>query len=450
MLGKLIFEEELPESRRAVVTPVHTTTWAGLREESQRFFETHRNLSKRRVGLSFQSSTESYAALAALDRLSCDVFLFDSHLQFEEAIELSSRLRLGGLLTAEHSAGLKLSELPDEEGWSGDSTITILTSGSTGKPKAARHSWESISRPIRRGFGSGAAWLLTYRPNLYAGLQVMLQCFAEGGTLVVPGPDMDPKATARFMVEAGVQYVSATPSYWRRLLMFSDVELLKKVPLLQITLGGEVIDQPILDNLRRCFPVARLVHIYATTELGRCFSVSDGKAGFPAKYLENPLPDGTALRVHEGELQVRSANAMRTYDPLSSQLSSLSSSSPLGWFATGDMVDIQEDRVYFVGRKTEMINVAGSKVFPVEVERVIRVVPGVSDVRVFGRASSIAGELVACEIVAAPNQDREALRSLIVRTCLASLASHQQPRIIKLVDRIDLSSAGKTLRAKTS
>jgi acyl-CoA synthetase (AMP-forming)/AMP-acid ligase II len=446
MLGKLIFEEELPGSRRAVVTPTHTTMWAGLREESQRFFETHGNLSKRRVGLSFQASTESYAALAALDRLSCDVFLFDSHLRFEEAIELSSRLKLSGLLTAEPSAHLKLSELPDEELWSGDSTITILTSGSTGKPKAARHSWESMSRPIRRGFGSGAAWLLTYRPNLYAGLQVMLQCFAEGGTLVVPEPDMDPKSTARFMVEAGVQYVSATPSYWRRLLMFSDLESLKRVPLLQITLGGEVIDQTILNNLRRCFPMARLVHIYATTELGRCFSVSDGRAGFPAKYLENPLPDGTALKVHEGELLVRSPNRMRTYDPLSSH----PSPSSLDWFATGDMVDVKEDRIYFVGRKTEMINVAGSKVFPIEVERVIRIVPGVSDVRVFGKSSSIAGELVACEIVAAPDQDREALKSLIVRTCRASLASHQQPRIIKLVDRIDLSSAGKTLRAKTS
>jgi long-chain acyl-CoA synthetase len=114
------------------------------------------------------------------------------------------------------------------------------------------------------------------------------------------------------------------------------------------------------------------------------------------------------------------------------------------------MVDVGEDRVHFVGRKTEMINVAGSKVFPVEVERVIRIVPGVSDVRVFGKASSIAGELVACEIVAAPNQDRETLRKAIVRTCHASLASHQQPRIINLVDRIDLSSAGKTLRSKTS
>jgi acyl-CoA synthetase (AMP-forming)/AMP-acid ligase II len=444
MLGNLIFEEDLPECGRAVVTPAKTTTWARLRDEAQRFIETHRGLSKRRIGLSFQSSPESYAALAALDRLSCDVFLLDSHLRFEEAIELSQTLKLGGLLTSEHSTNFKLRELPGEAKWSGDSTITILTSGSTGKPKAARHSWESISRPIRRGVGSGAVWLLTYRPNLYAGLQVMLQCFAQGGTLVVPSSEMEPKSTAVFMFEAGVQFVSATPSYWRRLLIFSDAEVLRKVPLLQITLGGEVIDQPILDNLRKYFPTARLVHIYATTELGRCFSVSDGKSGFPTRYLENPLPDGTELKVYDGELQVRSPNAMKMYDPLSSQQSSSD------WFATGDMVEITGDRVYFVGRKTEMINVAGSKVFPIEVERIIRIVPGVSDVRVFGKASSIAGELVACEIVAAPGQDCEALKSLITRTCRANLGSHQQPRIIKLVDRIDLSSAGKTLRAKTS
>lgn len=444
MLGNLIFDGDLPGSRNAVVTLGQTTTWAGLREKAERFLETHGQLSKRRIGLLFQSSHESYAALAALDRLSCDVFLLDSHLRSEEAIELADRFKLGGLLGAEHGGDFRFSELAGEERWSGESTITILTSGSTGKPKAARHSWESISRPVRKGFGSGAVWLLTYRPNLYAGLQVMLQCFAQSGTLVVPGQDMDPKMTARFMVEAGVQYVSATPSYWRRLLMFSDAKMLKKAPLLQVTLGGEVIDQPILDNLRRSFPTVRLVHIYATTELGRCFSVSDGRAGFPVSYLTNPLPDGTELKIHDGELQVRSPNAMRMYDPLSSQQSSSD------WFATGDMVETTVDRVFFVGRKTEMINVAGSKVFPIEVERVIRAVPGVSDVRVFGKSSSIAGELVACEIVPALGQDHEALRGMVARTCRTSLASHQQPRIIKFVERIDLSSAGKTLRAKTS
>jgi len=272
----------------------------------------------------------------------------------------------------------------------------------------------------------------------------MLQCFADRGTLVVPDSHMDPQSTVQFMCNEGVQLVSATPSYWRRLLMFSEAELLKRIPLVQITLGGEAIDQPILDKLRHHFPKARLVHIYATTELGRCFSVSDGKAGFPESYLDAAQPGAAELKVHEGELLVRSPNSMRMYDPLSSQHPSVTD-----WFPTGDVVEIKDGRVYFVGRKSDMINVAGSKVYPIEVERVIRVIPGVSDVRVFGKTSSIAGELVACEIVANPDQDREALREIVVRTCRAQLNSQQQPRLIKLVDRIDLSSAGKTLRTRT-
>src|ERR1022692_2831783 len=254
MLGKLILEETIPVAQRAVVTREQTATWADLREQAQRICETQGKLSKRRVGLSFGSSAQSYAALAALDRLSSDVFLLDTNLRIEEAIELSCKLRLGALLIADsvsRATEFKVHELSNEESWSGGSTITILTSGSTGQPKAVRHSWESIARPIRKGVVSAATWLLTYRPNLYAGVQVMLQCFSDRGTLVVPSPDMNAQSTAEFMHDTQVQFVSATPSYWRRLLMFSDIELLKKVPLLQITLGGEAIDQPILDKLDR-------------------------------------------------------------------------------------------------------------------------------------------------------------------------------------------------------
>jgi acyl-CoA synthetase (AMP-forming)/AMP-acid ligase II len=448
MLNCLLFEESLPDAQPAVVTRNQTVNWAALREQAQRVFSIQDALGKRRVGLSFRPVAESYAALAALDRLACDVFLLDANLPFEVALSLSKRLKLGALLTtgrSGQSSEFDVHELSDEAKWSGSSSVTILTSGSTGEPKAARHSWESMARPVRKGAGNHAPkWLLTYRPNLYAGLQVMLQCFADRGTLVVPDLHMDPQSTVQLMYDTGVQFVSATPSYWRRLLMFSDAELLKRVPLVQITLGGEVIDQSILDRLRQYFPPTRLVHIYATTELGRCFSVSDGKAGFPASYLNTVQPGAAELKVYEGELLVRSPNSMRMYDPLSSEQSASD------WFPTGDMVEIKDGRVYFVGRKSDMINVAGSKVFPVEVERVIRVIPGVLDVRVFGKTSSIAGELVACEIVANPDQDREALKEVVVRTCRAQLNSQQQPRLIKLVDRIDLSSAGKTLRTRTS
>lgn len=449
MLNRLLFEEPLPVAQPAVVTRDQTTDWTALREQAQSVFSTQKALGKRRVGLSFPPAAHSYAALAALERLACDVFLLDANLPFEETRRLSERLKLGAFLTAGKSGQLPdcdVHELSDEETWSGSSSVTILTSGSTGEPKAARHSWESIARPVKKGAGIHAPkWLLTYRPNLYAGLQVMLQCFADRGTLIVPDSHMDPQSTVQFMCDAGVQFVSATPSYWRRLLMFSDIVLLKRVPLVQITLGGEAIDQPILDQLRLHFPKVRLVHIYATTELGRCFSVSDGKAGFPASYLHTAQPGAAELKVQDGELMVRSANSMRMYDPLSPQAPSAAD-----WFPTGDVVEIRDGRAYFVGRKSEMINVAGSKVFPIEVERVIRVIPGVSDVRVFGKTSSIAGELVACEIVATPDQDREALKEIVVRTCRAQLNSQQQPRLIKLVDRIDLSSAGKTLRTRTS
>ena len=116
--------------------------------------------------------------------------------------------------------------------------------------------------------------------------------------------------------------------------MFANHDLLRKVPLVQITLGGEVVDQPVLDKLRSLYPGARQVHIYATTELGRCFSVSDGLAGFPASYLNAPLPDGTELKVEDEELLIRSPNSMRMYDPLSKQAASIAD-----WFATGDVVE---------------------------------------------------------------------------------------------------------------
>lgn len=446
MLGKLIFDQELPKERLAVLTPELGTSWLELREQSEHFVRVHTLLRERRVGLVVSPSARSYAALAAVDKMSCDSFLLDSNLPLEDAKSLARRLRLGALLVQSPApSGWDIHRFADEQSWSGGSTLTILSSGSTGTPKAARHSWESISRPVRRTGGTAGTWLLTYRPNLYAGLQVMLQCFSDYGTLVAPRPEMDMESTVRFMSESSVQFVSATPSYWRRLLMFVNSEILKTVPLRQITLGGEVIDQPILDKLKQVFPQARLVHIYATTELGRCFSVSDGRAGFPVSYLEERFPDGTEMRVSDGELQVRSKNSMKMYDPLSGQNQSTSD-----WFATGDMVEVRDDRVHFVGRKTEMINVGGSKVFPIEVECVIRAIPGVSDVRVFGKASSIVGELVTCEIVPSADTNPETLKDLVVKTCREQLRSHQLPRIIKMVQRIELSSAGKTLRSKTS
>lgn len=340
-----------------------------------------------------------------------------------EALQLDGALTADGLL-----AGPGGSELT-----AGD--IAIVTSGTTGAPKVVRHSLESLVRPVR-GVSKldGTVWLATYPLGLYAGLQVLMHVLLGGGTLVAQ-PSGDVSDLVQRMVDAGVTHVSATPSWWRRLLLFGDRAQCATVPLKQATLGGEVSDQPILDGIRRVWPTTGLAHIYATSELGRCFSVRDGRAGFPAAWLSDGTPDGVSLRVEEGQLLGKSPNRMRGY---------AGRETPSDWVHTGDLVEVTSDRVRFIGRLTERINVGGNKVDPFQVEGVLRTCPELRDVRVFGKRSSIAGEIVAAEIVAVG--DPKAAKAAARAWALAHLTEAQRPRSWRVVEQIATTAAGKRAR----
>jgi acyl-CoA synthetase (AMP-forming)/AMP-acid ligase II len=431
--------ESLPSD--AIVNPEGAVSWKEFARLVAEKTAKYRVLGGRRVGMCLQATGESLASLAALDCLCCDTFLFSSDSSEEERRTIARGLGLGAFLASD-----VVSEIPGESKASGRSTVTILTSGSSGQPKAVRHSWESLARPVRRTSDRlGHRWLLTYRPNLYAGLQVILQCVLNGGTLAAPRPGMSAAKVAQFAASARVQFISATPSHWRWLLTFADAEVLRRLDLLQITLGGEVVSQEILDRLAELFPGARLVHIYATTELGRCFSVTDGKAGFSARFLDQRSSDGVELQIINDELCVRSANGMQGYDGDSGR-----SYDPNVWFPTGDLVGVMGDRVHFLGRASDMINVGGNKVHPLEIERLIRSVAGVADVRVYGRKSSITGQLVECELVAAEGADATRVEEAVRSRCLKQLASHQRPRAIRMVKEIGVSQAGKRTRGLVS
>ncbi|MEK8106867.1 hypothetical protein NKG94_20210 [Micromonospora sp. M12] len=90
---------------------------------------------------------------------------------------------------------------------------------------------------------------------------------------------------------ARVDAASGTPTFWRRTL-YRDADALARVPLRQITLGGEPVDQAILDQLREVFPSARISWIYASSEVGASIVVHDGRAGFPVDWLDRETPVG--------------------------------------------------------------------------------------------------------------------------------------------------------------
>ena len=448
MFGHLIRRGTYPSDGLALVVAGDKILWPDLVQISDRLFTDLQGLQGCRVGLVMYPSASCLAALAALDDLCCQVYLIDPQLSHEAMLEMAKLRSFRALVvpSAADPRDLDVHQTTDFEPEDSQRRVVILTSGTTGTPKAARYTWKALLGPVRPDSKDLAAnWLLTYRPHLYAGIQVMAQCLVNQGTLVVPRTIEAPDEVIQMMVLHSVNAVSATPSYWRRLAMFGDQQQLETAPVNRVTLGGEIVDQKILDLLAGLYPNARITHIYATTELGRCFSVSDRQAGFPVNYLKEVSRDGIALKVDKGQLWVRPVYSMEQYDPtMNVDMMSLDLDDP--WRATGDLVEVRGDRVYFVGRDSDLINVGGNKVAPGEVEEVLRALKQIADVRVYGQTSSLAGQIVACDVVLVQGADETVVRQTIHQVCAKSFQPHQQPRLIRFVEAIPLTEAGKTAR----
>lgn len=116
-----------------------------------------------------------------------------------------------------------------------------------------------------------------------------------------------------------------------------------------------------------------------------------------------------------------------------------------GWFLTGDLASRDDDGLITIrGRAKTVINVAGAKVFPEEVENVLLEHPAVRRCRVFGRAHPLVGECVVAEV--------ELLDGVPVKTgelpawCRSHLSAYKVPRVVKIVDEVRLTPAGKINR----
>ena len=333
-------------------------------------------------------------------------------------------------------------------------TLWLATSGTTGTPKWYGHSRQRLLARLRLT-SPQARWLLTYEPASFAGIQVISTAWLSAATLVAM-PGADAATLARRAVATAVTHISGTPSFWRTLLLTIAPATL---PLETITLGGEIADASLLARLAEAWPQARLRHIYASTEAGAVFAVSDGRAGFPVSWLESEV-DGVSLRIREGMLEVRSARqALRQASALITA-EETHAGEARNWLKTGDRVECCGDRVLFAGRADGVINIGGVKVLPERVERCLLAVPGVADARVWAEPSPLTGFVLLAEIVPATGHregawgsqaakieaEAEAALRAAIRIGLAELEAAARPRSLRLVPEITAVVSGKKQR----
>ena len=118
---------------------------------------------------------------------------------------------------------------------------------------------------------------------------------------------------------------------------------------------------------------------------------------------------------------------------------------PEGWFHSGDLGRIDDEGYLFlVGRTREVINFAGMKVFPAEVETVLNSHASVRESCVYGKPDVQYGQLPVAKVVPGDQPvDERALR----RFCYASLAPYKVPKEFHLVESIEKTASGKVKRS---
>ena len=303
---------------------------------------------------------------------------------------------------------------PDEPVEDGDALV-VATSGTTGDPKAAvltHAAVDASARATSRRLAVDPArdrWLACLPLAHVGGLSVVTRALVSGTPLTLH--DGFDAAAVEAAAADGCTLVSLVPTALRRV----DASRFRTA-----VLGGSAMPADLPANV---------VATYGMTETGSGV-VYDGA----------PL-DGVAVRVVDGEVQVRAPMLLRAYrdgtDPRTVD----------GWFPTGDggAWDGGAGRLQVFGRRHEVVVTGGEKVWPTAVERVLERMPAVDEVAVVGRPDPDWGQRVVALVVpvdpAAPpalDDVREAVRR--------ELPAYAAPRELRLVRGLPRTASGKVAR----
>jgi acyl-coenzyme A synthetase/AMP-(fatty) acid ligase len=321
----------------------------------------------------------------------------------------------------------------------------MLTSGTSGLPKIVGHTLDGLAGAIIAEGPArhpNAIWATFYDIRRYGGLQIFLRAVIGGGSMVLSEPGEAVADHLARLRAGGVTHISGTPSHWRKLLMSGAAANFSPR---YVRLSGEIADQAVLDGLARAFPHASIGHAYASTEAGVGFAVDDGREGFPADLIGQNC-NGVEMKVIDGSLRIRSHRTAHAY--IGVDAPALADAE--GFVDTGDMLELRNQRYHFVGRRGGIINIGGLKVHPEEIEAVINRHKSVRMSRARSRRSPITGAIVVADVVLADGTDpgdHDLVRTEILGRCKESLASYKVPAVIRLVERLDVTAAGKLARA---
>ena len=206
--------------------------------------------------------------------------------------------------------------------------------------------------------------------------------------------------------------------------------------------AGAPLESETVNAFHRAFGV-KIHSFYGTSEAGGiCFDRSDEidrtpTVGWPLPGVTVRLLPGDGIPDGCGQIHIRSSAVARGYVGETDSTDAFTD----GGFLTGDYGSFLPDgRLALAGRISAFINVAGRKVHPGDVERVLQSIDGITEARVIVAADAVRGEQIAAVLAGGRGLSQTDVR----RYCASRLAPYKIPRIVVFVDAMPLTARGKT------
>ena len=293
--------------------------------------------------------------------------------------------------------------------------LVLFTSGTSGAPKAAVHDLLSLLEKFktRRKSLRTLNFLLF---DHWGGLNTMLHILSNGG-VVIATKERSPENVCRLIEKYKIELLPASPTFLNLMLLSGAHENYNLNSLKIISYGTEPMPESTLKRLKMIFPEVKLLQTYGLIELGVMQSQSEKDDSLWVKLGG----EGYKTRVVDGMLEIKAKSAMLGY---------LNAQSPFtedGWFKTGDAVEVDGEYIKILGRKSEIINVGGEKVYPQEVESVIIEMDDVSEVTVYGEKNPIMGNIVCAKIRLRDDIEHNGLLNEIKIHCRKKLQNYKVP-----------------------
>jgi len=233
-----------------------------------------------------------------------------------------------------------------------------------------------------------------------------------------------------------VALLPTSPTFLNLLLISEAYSRYDLSSLCRITYGTEVMPPHTLRRLHEILPGVDLLQTYGLSEVGILRSKSRSADSLWVKVGGEDFE----TKIKDGGLWVRARSAMLGY---------LNAPSPFdddGWFNTGDAVEVDGEYIRILGRKSELINVGGEKVFPVEVENVLLEMANVKDVAVTGAPNPITGQVVTAKFNLFNQEELPELRRRMREFCRGRLATYKIPAKIEIAEEAQYGERFKKMR----